>query len=88
MMAGLAFNWRGTWDELKDLDALYAKCAGNTEGCEYMGRYSSWQAPYNFTYFYKVETMGKLQEALESVDFDRDYNKMTNAILEFWSGPL
>jgi len=83
-----SFKWRGTATELEDLDKIYKKCAENVDGCEFKGRYSSWQTPYNWAYLYKVDDMGKFQKAMQSVDFDRDYNKLPAFIVEFWSGPF
>jgi hypothetical protein len=83
-----SIKWRGTLEELKELDKWFKKCAENVEGCEYKGRYSSWQTAYNWAYLFKVEDMGKLQKAMQSLDFERDYNKLPAIVTEFWEGPF
>ena len=88
MLAVGSFAWRGKTEELEKLDKIYKKCADNVEGCKYLGRYTSWQSPYNWAYVYEMEDMGQFQKAMLSEDFERDYTKMPSFVVEFWSGPF
>jgi len=88
MIAMGSFKWRGTAEELKKLDKQYKECAENVDGCKFLGRYSSWQTPYNWAYVYEVEDMGQFQKAMQSLDYERDYNQLPAFVVEFWSGPM
>ena len=87
MIAIGSIRWRGSPEELAELDKLYKKCADNVDGCKYMGRYSSWQTDYNWAYFFEVEDMSKFEKAMMSEEFNRDYNKFPAFVVEFFSGP-
>ena len=80
-----SIKWRGTSEELDDLTKIYKDCADTVEGCKFLGKYSSWQTPYNWAYLYEVEEMGQFQKAMENVDFERDYTKLPAFVVEFWS---
>jgi hypothetical protein len=83
-----AFKWSGSEKELVGMDKMDKECADGVEGCKFLGRYSSWQTPYNWAYLYEVDDMGKFQEAMSNLDFTRDYNKLPAFVVEFWSGPF
>ena len=88
MLAMVSIKWRGTVEERKGLDEWSKKIADNVEGCDYKGLYSSWQSEYNWAYLYEVEDMGKLQKAMSSLEYDRDWSKLPAIVTEFWAGPM
>jgi hypothetical protein len=88
MLAVGSFSWRGNAEELKELDKIYKECVENIEGIKYIGRYTSWQSPYNWAYVYETDDMGKFQKAMMSITAPRDYSKIPSFVVEFWSGPF
>jgi hypothetical protein len=80
-------DFYGTKEELAKLDKVYKEASEKTDGVEYLGRYSSYQAKWHWVYMFKTESMAKIEESWKHFDYDRDYKKMSHGIVEFLTGP-
>ena len=89
MMCLVWVDFRGTEAELKELDKSMKTCAEKVKGVEYLGRFTSLSARWNWTYFQKIPSMAAQEEilALWSKMYKRDYSKLTHATIEFFTGP-
>jgi len=86
-------DFRGTEAELKEIDRINKTIAEKVKGVEYLGRFASLNAKWNWTYFWKVPSMAKYEEmdklhGVLSKTYKRDYNKMTHQAVEFFIGPF
>ena len=87
MMCIFWVDFTGTEAELKEVDKAYKDAAGKTKGVEYMGRYTSLGQKWNWSYFFKIDNMGTMDEFFKNVKYKRDYSKFTHGAVEFFSGP-
>ena len=88
MMCLVWIDFRGTEAELKEIDKAYKLAAETTKGVEYQGRFTSLGQKWNWTYFFKIENMAKMEECMKNIQYKRDYSKMTYGAVEFFNGPF
>ena len=88
MMCVIWIDFRGTSDELKQIDKAYEQAAEKTKGMEYLGRYTSYTQKWNWCYFFKIDKLGVMDAYFENMKFKRDYTKMPYGAVEFFPGPM
>lgn len=88
MMCVIWLDFTGTEDELKEVDKAYKQGADKTKDVEYLGRYTSWTQKWNWSYFFKIESAGSMDEFWKNVKYKRDYKKMPYGAVEFFAGPM
>jgi len=81
------FDFRGTDAELKEVDKAYKTGAEKTKGVDFLGRYTSWGSKWNWSYFFKLDNIGVMDEFFKNVKYKRDYNKMPYGAVEFFVEP-
>ena len=88
MIITMSIDFFGKDEELAKWDKARKKACDDTEGCKYMGRYTSHQARYHWTYFFEADSYDRFMEALGKVTLKRDRNETAHAVIEIFSGPL
>ena len=82
------FDWFGTAEELKKLDADVKKTCTETKGITYKGRYSPHQKKFQWCWIFESDGYDKLMEASSKMKWKRDFKLMPHGEVEAFAGPV
>lgn len=88
MILTMNVDYYGDDAGLKAYDEAYKKACAETDGIKYKGRYSSHQARYHWTYFFKSDSYDKLGEVFEKIKIIRDRKLFSHGVVEAFEGPF